>query len=279
MQTIDLMDAIRISVDEEAQGISLHCKDPSVPKNQENLVYRAADLILRKAGRTIGLDIELTKQIPMGAGLGGGSSDAAATIAGVVYVLGLKWSVPEMARLGAQLGSDVPFFFFGPTALVQGCGEDVRSISLVGEQWIVLIFPGFPIETKWAYERLAASRGERLPLLSDHLVKLGTEQPLSWNALLPWVKNDFEQPLFAAFPCLKQIQEELLCAGALKALVSGSGATVFGVFPDETTAKQAKQALEGQSGRLVFAVKTCPPGERAIHPCSARTKQGTLQTG
>ena len=114
--------------------------------------------MLQRSEQKIGLDIVLTKRIPMGAGLGGGSSDAAATIVGLNRLLNLGWSATDMAKVGQALGSDVPFFFFAPSATVTGRGEQVNPIRIAGRRWVVLVSPGFPIETKWAYQQLTSTR-------------------------------------------------------------------------------------------------------------------------
>ena len=116
--------------------------------------------------------------------IGGGSSDAAATILGLVRLLGLGWSVQQMAEVGQQLGSDVPFFFVAPAACVTGRGEVVRPVQVTGQRWIVLVNPGFPVETKWAYQQLAATRQGVRPL-SDSLQQLGTAQRWIGQRLFP----------------------------------------------------------------------------------------------
>ncbi|MDH5642040.1 MAG: hypothetical protein OEY28_12165, partial [Nitrospira sp.] len=120
MQTVGLEDEITIRLDQGPPGIRLQCDDSSLDTGRTNLVCRAADAVLRRCGRTAGVDIVLAKRIPMGAGLGGGSSDAAATIVGLSRLLGLGWSSEDMAEVGQVLGSDVPFFFFAPSAVVRG---------------------------------------------------------------------------------------------------------------------------------------------------------------
>lgn len=256
MQTVALEDELRLRVRRDTGGVLLRCDDATLPTDHRNLVYRAAALTAERAGLNVGLEIELMKRIPYGAGLGGGSSDAAATILGLNRLLGLGWTVVHMAELGQQLGSDVPFFFFAPSALVTGRGEAVKPLRLAGERWVVLVTPGFPIETRWAYQRLSATRSGA-PSLSGALRALEAREAVSWEDLLPLAGNDFEAAVFPEHGVLRTIKARLLSQGAEAALLSGSGSTVFGVFRDEMAARQA-QATMGRFERCrAYAVQAC----------------------
>lgn len=256
MQTVGLEDDLSISLAPGRSDIGLWCDDPSLKADKTNLVYRAASAVLDRAGKSVGLDIALTKRIPMGAGLGGGSSDAAATIVGLNRLLDLRWSPERMSEVGQALGSDVPFFFYAPCALVSGRGERVRALRVGGSRWVVLVNPGFGVETKWAYQALSATRPEVRPVAESHLnVERGA--PVGWDQILESAENDFEGPVFGAHPTLHELKRRLLGAGAEAALLSGSGATVFGVFRDESVAKQAATDFQGDSALKVFAVPAC----------------------
>jgi 4-diphosphocytidyl-2-C-methyl-D-erythritol kinase len=159
--------------------------------------------------------------------LGGGSSDAAATILGLTRLLGLKWSIDQMAGIGAAVGQRRAVFFVGPAACVTGRGEQVRAVQVTGARWIVLVNPGFPVETKWAYQQLSATRAAVRPL-STELQQLGTRAVVDWSEIIPLVENDFEAPVFSQHPVLARLKSELLRQGAEVALLSGSGATMFG---------------------------------------------------
>lgn len=252
MQTVQLEDEIAIRLDRDHSGIRLQCDDPSLKTDPTNLVYRAAEAVLRRCSYVGGLNMVLTKRIPMGAGLGGGSSDAAATIVGLNRLLGLGWSAEEMADVGQALGSDVPFFFFAPSAVVMGRGEQVSPVTISGSRWAVLVNPGFSIETKWAYQELSSSRAQVLAL-SDVHTSLGREERLSWEPVLESAENDFERPVYRAYPLLHAIKQDLLGLGAGAALLSGSGATVFGVFSDEAHARRAAADLHAQPQLKVVA--------------------------
>lgn len=255
MQTVALEDTLSISINHDHSVITLCCDDSSLKTDHTNLVYRAAAAVLEQSGRAVGLDIALAKRIPMGAGLGGGSSDAAATIIGLNRILKLGWSPKEMAQVGQALGSDVPFFFFTPAATVSGRGEKVTPVRIMERRWVVLVNPNFPVETKWAYQQLSQSRTEVVPISGSHAA-LDTERELSWKQVLDLVENDFETPVFQAFPLLRDIKQRLTAGGAEVALLSGSGATVFGIFHDEAGARSAQASFLNERTFKVFVAET-----------------------
>jgi 4-diphosphocytidyl-2-C-methyl-D-erythritol kinase len=256
MQTVALDDEVQIRLRMDRQDVRLRCDVAQLPTDQTNLVYRAAAEMLRRARQSIGLDIELRKRIPMGAGLGGGSSDAAATIIGLNHLLQLRWTPAQMADAGQSLGSDVPFFLFAPSAYVAGRGEAVRPVVIEGARWVVLVNPGFGVNTKWAYQELAATRAAVRPL---SLVQqaLDRQSRVNWAQLLDVAENDFETPVFAAHGKLQEIKRSLQAHGAEIALLSGSGATVFGIFADEVRARVAQAQFLNESAMKVFVAPTC----------------------
>lgn len=256
MQTVGLEDELYVALSARA-GVRLQCDEAGMPTDGRNLIVRAAAAVLARAGlserRPPGVDIHLIKRIPVSAGLGGGSSDAAATIVALNAVLGLGWSREMMGSVGAPLGSDVPFFLFAPSALVRGRGEDVMAVSVTGARWVVLVNPGFPIETRWAYEQLSAGRTGVRPL-SEALRRIERDGTVSWEEVVALMENDFDAALVPTHGVLGQVKRQLLEAGAEAALLSGSGATVFGVFRDEASAVRARQTLGRTEGWRVFAV-------------------------
>jgi 4-diphosphocytidyl-2-C-methyl-D-erythritol kinase len=256
MQTVALEDEVQIKLRADRQDIHLRCDATQLAADQSNLVYRAAAAVLARAQQSIGLDIELRKRIPMGAGLGGGSSDAAATIIGLNHLLRLEWSPTQMADVGQSLGSDVPFFLFAPSAFVAGRGETVRPVVVEGARWVVLVNPGFGVNTKWAYQELAATRTAVTPL-SLIQRELDQQSRVSWAQLIAAAENDFEAPVFAAHEKLREIKRSLQAHGAEIALLSGSGATVFGVFADEARARLAQAQFVSEDLINVFVVPTC----------------------
>jgi 4-diphosphocytidyl-2-C-methyl-D-erythritol kinase len=256
MQTVALEDDVQIRLRADRQDIQLRCDATQLAADQSNLVYRAATEVLARAQQSIGLDIELRKRIPMGAGLGGGSSDAAATIIGLNHLLRLEWSPTQMADVGQLLGSDVPFFLFAPSAFVAGRGETVRPVVVEGTRWIVLVNPGFGVNTKWAYQELAATRTAVTPL-SLVQREIDRQSRVSWAQLIAAAENDFEAPVFATHGKLREIKRSLQAHGAEIALLSGSGATVFGVFADEARARLAQSQFVSENVMNVFVAPTC----------------------
>ena len=256
MQAVALDDEVQIRLRADRQDIQLRCDATDLAADQSNLVYRAAAAVLARAQQSVGLDIELRKRIPMGAGLGGGSSDAAATIIGLNCLLQLKWSPAQMAEVGQSLGSDVPFFLFSPAACVTGRGETVRPVVIEGARWVVLVNPGFGVDTKWAYQELAATRTSVRPL-SQAQQALDRQSRMGWVQLIAAAENDFEAPVFAAHGKLREIKQSLQDHGAEIALLSGSGATVFGVFTDEARARHAQAHFVTEKSMKVFVIPTC----------------------
>lgn len=255
MHTVALEDAVTMRVTSSQGGIRLACNAEGLSVDHTNLVWKAASAVLEHARLSVGVDIELHKRVPMGAGLGGGSSDAAATILGLNQSLKLGWSREKMAEVGQALGSDVAFFLFAPSAIVSGRGESVRPVTIEGDRWIVLVKPAFGIETKWAYQELAATRAGVRQLSADHS-ELDRRDRITWGQVAARVENDFEMPVFARHPKLAEIKRSLLKRGAQFALLSGSGATVFGLFDEESAARRAGAELAQDAELNLFVVPT-----------------------
>jgi 4-diphosphocytidyl-2-C-methyl-D-erythritol kinase len=252
MQTVGLYDRLTLRLAGGA-GVRLTCSDAALPTDDRNLVVRAARAVLDRAGSRAGVEIELDKQIPMGGGLGGGSSDAAATLRALNRLLNLGWTLETLVEIAQPLGSDVPFFLYAPTALVTGRGGTVSTVPLHGARSIVLVNPGFGIETRGAYADLARSRTAVRPV-SDALERLVAAGPVQWDDVVPLLENDFEPALTPSRPILGEMKAALRQAGAEGALLSGSGATVFGIFRDERTARDAAGRLAAARGWWTAAV-------------------------
>lgn len=209
-----------------------------IPTDGRNLAVAALLRLREELGLTGGFDIHLTKRIPTGGGLGGGSSDAAAALRGAQALAGS--GRPDDAllhRIARDLGADVPFFLHGGTALGQGIGNDINPVHLPFPWAVLLVNPGIHVPTPWAYRELGREE-ERRPA-SDLVgaLRLGIGQP---EQLSRTIVNDFEGVVFGRYPILRRIKEELVDAGALFALMSGSGATIFGLFETVESARQAQ---------------------------------------
>jgi len=264
MQTVALADTVVAEEGDGAQGIRLSCEGAALPTGSQNLVYQAAVRVMARMGRRQSVHLFLRKRLPIAGGVGGGSSDAAATIQALVTLFDTGWSRAEMADLGKEIGSDVPFFFYGPTALVEGRGERVSPLRLDGEGWLLLVNPGISISTAWAYERLAASRSGGTAGLSFRppLVFSGETDnkppAVRWDELLALAENDFGPVLEREYPVLRDLRLLLLDRGARTALLSGSGSTMFGVFPSEVAAQAAAESLDRRPGWRVWVTRTQP---------------------
>lgn len=244
MQMVGLYD--ELTIQPRRRGIAVTVTGFELPGGPGNLAYDAAVALAREAGGSRGASIHLTKQIPLGAGLGGGSSDAAAVLIGLNRLWKLRWSRPRLAALGSTLGSDVPFFFFGPTSWVTGRGERVvpeprlrPSASGVVPCWGVLVNAGFAVSTKWAFEALGKATGLTNEGATYKMGRFSKAPPAAVWAM----GNDLERVTAARHPVIEEIETRLLKAGAGVARMSGSGPTVFGMFATRAEAVQACGAL------------------------------------
>ncbi len=272
LQQVGLWDDLRLEVAEE--GIHLVCSaadlpiGPSaLPAAEENLAYRAARLLRDLSGCRRGVRISLTKRIPIGAGLGGGSSDAAVVLWGLNRLWGLGWTREALQEASKTLGSDVPAFLGGVAALGRGRGDLLEPFPPLPPCWIVLVNPGFPLRTGWVYarfdeEEIKRSRDQEtlerqldtgislpdrqggLTKLRDHntLLALAAQQG-DLRGVANAMYNSLEEVVAPRFPDVPAMGQALLEAGALGAAMTGSGPTVFGLFSDETTARAAAQKV------------------------------------
>jgi 4-diphosphocytidyl-2-C-methyl-D-erythritol kinase len=265
MVPVGLCDDLRLEC--IPRGIELLCPNSDLPTGEGNLVYRAAELILDECRWSGGVRIELIKRIPTGAGLGGGSSDAAATLLALNELMGWPLAPRELAQLGVRLGADVPFFLLGQAALAQGIGELLTPLENLPTLWTVLIYPGFQVSTRWAYGNLALTsrgNGSKFNPPVDHpgeqvaayRRRLLDRQRLSLEELCPFLINDFEPVVIRRYPQLQELKHGLLNAGARAAVMSGSGPTVVGLFDSQEAAGNAQRDMWGRDGATCFVAST-----------------------
>jgi 4-diphosphocytidyl-2-C-methyl-D-erythritol kinase len=248
MQQIDLCDEITLALTAEP-GISVSCGRKGVPDGPGNIAWRAAEVLLARAGGTTGVAITINKKIPVAAGLGGGSSDCAAVLRGMNELLGLGLSLENLREIGVPLGADVPFFLFGRTALAEGIGERLSPLAGVPPVWLVLVNPGIAVSTAWVYQNLRLTAERLLPTLPSFAGGCAD--------LCAFLANDLETVTIPRFPVIGEIKERLLAAGAHGALMSGSGPTVFGIFAAEAAARRAAAELARvDAAWFVQAMKT-----------------------
>src|ERR1700742_1550058 len=249
MQPVNLFD--ELSFERGGNGIQLTCDEPGLPVDSKNLVYRAAEAFLKLQNLSAGVRIHLTKRIPMAAGLGGGSGNAATTLLGMNELFGAPLNIAALESIAATLGSDIPFFLHDQPALATGRGEKEQPLdtfaALRGKAFL-LIHPGFGISTPWSYQNLA-----RFPEALNG-------RPGRAQKLITWLQagdlkaadaefyNSLEAPAFDKFPVLGLYKEFLKVNGALFSLMSGSGSTTFAIAENLTAAQTLETKFKAQFG-------------------------------
>lgn len=248
-QTVSLHDNLMFSQSDE---LILTCDKSYVPTNDKNLIIKAAQILKEKFQITNGAKIHLEKNIPSPGGLGGGSSNAAVALLGLAMLWKLEIKFEELLQVGAELGSDVPFFFYGGTALGTGRGTEIFPIEEKEERFILIVTPDTAVSTAEAFSRLNA------PHLTNESAKsnlqicrnLARALDLRQTALT----NDFEASVFQAAPEIGRVKERLADLGAVQTLLSGSGASVFAIFENKETRQTAHKAIETEINWRSFAV-------------------------
>jgi 4-diphosphocytidyl-2-C-methyl-D-erythritol kinase len=235
MQKISLCDELSFSPREA--GVVLHCSDKTLPVDEKNLVVRAAQAVFEYCGYPFGVEIYLTKNIPMTAGLGGGSSDAATALKALNKIFSFGLTKEKLMRLGAKLGADVPFFLFGNKALASGIGDELRRAPAYPKLHFLLIKPPFELSTKMIYESFNLR-------LTTEKNNYSIPPVLALGDIIEKLHNDLESVSLKLYPELTFFKKMLLKNGALGALMSGSGPTVFGIYKSEKEAKQAQNVIE-----------------------------------
>ncbi len=234
LQKINLHDSLHFSLKKE-KGLSISTDHPGLPVGKRNLVYQAVQSILKKSNYTGGVFVEIEKRIPLGAGLGGGSSNAAIALKAMNQLLKINLPKKELMRMGLEIGADVPFFFFDGAAIASGIGEQLKKIELP-ELFYVLIYPNFEVSTRWAYQNFILTKRQ----FHFNLHKL-LRTPQEMSRLL---RNDLEEVVSRKYPQIGVMKEMLCAAGALGASMTGSGPTVFGVFSGEGGASEAYKKIK-----------------------------------
>jgi len=250
MQPVNLCD--RLTFERRGGAVELSCSDAALPVDSRNLVHRAATGFLQTAKISDGVRIHLEKKIPLAAGLGGGSGNAATTLLALNKLFGQPLSAAKLSELAASLGSDVPFFLQDQPALATGRGEKIQPLDFfpaLRDKVFLLIHPGFGIATAWAYENLARfpaalngkkSRAQKLiSLLKTNDLKMAAKE----------FYNSLEAPALEKYPVLALFQEFLRAHGALAALMSGSGSTTFAIAENVAVAESLAEKFRSQFGQ------------------------------
>jgi len=249
MHAVDLHDRVTLKA---APTITLRADDPGLPTDERNLVVRAVRLLGEAAGVEAGVQIELRKRIPVAAGLGGGSSDAAATLWGLNRLWGLGWPRARLMGLAVGLGMDVPFFLGAGPALATGRGECLEPLGKTGGYALVLVNPGIPLSTREVYERVPTGWHAKATGTRQVMEALRTRNTARLASALT---NNLERLVEPVMPAVGRMKAALLAAGALGAVMSGSGPTVFGIARSLDHARQIRRRVN-RAGWACWAVRT-----------------------
>jgi len=259
-QTVSLCDTITVRVDDSGRGIEVSSDDASLPDGEENLAGRAARALLdekKVASSGLGIRIDIRKRIPVGAGLGGGSGDAATTLVALNRLLRLELSAERLEAIGATVGSDVPFLVRGGAAIGRGRGEILTRVPCLEPVDLLLAKPDVSVSTRWAYENLGPSLTRRGPLsiVGPRCGNLKVEDLVAslWNA--------FEDAVTRRHPEVREIRDAMIAGGASGALMSGTGPTVVGIFTDSAKLRDTESSLRSLS---CWFERALPVGARDI---------------
>jgi 4-diphosphocytidyl-2-C-methyl-D-erythritol kinase len=250
-QTIALHDRLEISVLKSPTRIQVDCDNAAIPSGQGNLVYRTCQEWARARGWRGGIQVKIQKSIPLGSGLGGASTNAAATILGLDRLTGDGLDDIARQKLGSSLGSDVPLFFLGGRVLGCGRGEEVYPLADLPARACLVIFPGFSVSTSEAYREAGSRLTESGQTAYSSSFGAWPHFPLmSWGP----AENDFEQVVFARWPELAQMKRRLIRAGADVASLTGSGSAIYALFPSSRLMARAQKLIP--KGWLNFPTRT-----------------------
>ena len=251
-QTVSLRDTITFAALNE--GDVLTCSDPAVPTAENNLIIRAAQALRERYRITKGMRVHLEKQIPSPGGLGGGSSNAAVTLLALRRLWDISASDAELHDIAAELGSDVPFFLVGGTALGIGRGTELSELPDFKCESMLLVTPDVDVSTREAFNGLNVQSLTNPE--SKRILQICRFEAESRGFAHSAMKNDFEESVFTQHPEVRRVKETLISLGAGQALLSGSGASVFGLFDRKETRQAAMKALDNEINWRKFAVAT-----------------------
>lgn len=255
MQTVSLYDEVRLQkVD---NGIGIICDNPLVPVDESNICHKAARAFFRKALEKGGVKIEIKKRIPIGSGLAGGSSNAAAVLKGLNIIYNTGFSTEELAEIGLECGADVPFCLTEGTCLVEGIGEKITKLPSFEGINVIIIAPEFSVSTAWVYQNYRMDDCVKHPD-TKRLVEAIRRKSLS--ELVKGMGNVLESVTVVKHPEIEGIKRDLKSHGSCGSIMSGSGPATFGLFEDEKTAQRAYTALK-EKYRRVFLISTIDGGK------------------
>ncbi len=262
MQSVDLWDIV--SITEKDKGISIKCHMDGIPLDKTNTAYRAAALFKDRFGIEKGLEIELHKNIPVAAGMAGGSADAAAVLVGLNRMWGLNLQEKDLMALAGIIGSDVPFCVVGGTALARGRGEEITALSPAEGIWLVLVTLEQRISTAEVYGKLDLRKVSVKPNISGMMDSL---QRRDFEGIARNMVNVLEEVTVELCPQINTVKNDIMRQGAIGCCMSGSGPTVYGLFGDERAARKAYAALNPKYSQC-FVVQTTGLGVQVVEVVS-----------
>lgn len=253
MQTVGIYDVLDFQ--RTARGIVITTDSGELPTNEDNLIYKAAKLMIEKYHITEGVKIHLKKHIPIAAGMAGGSTDAAATLKGMNRLFDLGCTLKDLMELGVKIGADVPYCVMGGTALAEGIGEKLTPLAPAPDCYVLVAKPDINVSTKYVYEHLDAQEIRKHPDI-DGMVEAIAEESL--QGILDRMENVLETVTVSAYPIIQKIKDRMKELGAINSLMSGSGPTVFGIFVEKDMARRAYDKLEEeQLAKQIFLTEFC----------------------
>jgi len=260
LQTISLHD--RLNFELSGEQVVLSCNDPEIPTDDRNLIVRAAHALQNRYSIRKGARIQLEKNIPAQAGLGGGSSNAAVALLALAHLWEIGPSPGDLIAVAGGIGADIPFFLYGGSMLATGTGTTLSPLPHSGVHSLIVIAPRVGVATHDAYTSLRAAA--LTSDTSEFILSSSPKAAISGDSH-PWLRddfaNDFESVIFDIHPEIRRAKEVLLAAGASAALLSGSGSSVFGVFADHKSQQQALEKIEGEAGWRIFPCVTVSRNE------------------
>lgn len=267
-QTITLHDELTFAARSDEE-VLLTCNAPDIPIDEHNLICRAAAALKKQYGLSFGAEIHLEKRIPAEGGLGGGSSNAAVALLGLASLWKLKISKDELCKLGAQIGADVPFFFTGGTALGTGLGTQITAVPEVSAEHLLIVTPNVKVATAEAYRMLNAPALTNLE--SDTILAISRADECFAESFPNTLRNDFEQAIFRLQPEIERAKDTVARLGARASLMTGSGASVFGIFENQEMQEHAAEALRSEPDWRVFSCSTLSRAQyaQAVNACAA----------
>ncbi len=253
MQTVGIYD--ELTLEKIRSGIVITTDSGELPTDENNLIYKAARLMFETYGVTAGVKIHLQKNIPIAAGMAGGSTDAAAAMKGINTLFELGLTQEELMKLGVAIGADVPYCIMGKTALAEGIGERLTPLPAAPQCYVLVAKPDISVSTKYVYEHLDAAGISRHPDI-DGMVEAIEEGSL--QGVSERMENVLESVTVPAYPVIDTLKKRMKEFGAMNSLMSGSGPTVFGIFTEKAQAEKACAGIKKeQSAKQIFVTQFC----------------------